>query len=187
MSRAVGVDLSDRKSHYCVLNEEGVVIEEGSIQSTPASFKSHFGVLESSLIAIEVGVHSRGESRAQRMRSLGDCCKSYPAEAHSREQQKERSCKGVSFLLAAVCSALHRTRQGFAPPHKEHAPLTEPAQRTETIYASKKEKLVDPRPNGFGGLISPTMQGGFDSQDIAAHIQITLSLSSVLSRTSTYI
>jgi transposase len=68
MSRVVGIDLGDRKSHYCVLNEDGVVIEEGSVQSTPAAFKAHFEVLESSLIALEVGVHSRWVSRV-----LADC------------------------------------------------------------------------------------------------------------------
>ena len=68
MSRVVGIDLGDRKSHYCVLDEDGRVIEEGSVQSTPAAFKAHFGVLESNLIAIEVGVHSRWASRV-----LGEC------------------------------------------------------------------------------------------------------------------
>ena len=47
MSRVVGIDLGDRKSHYCVLDEDGRVFEEGSVQSTPAAFKAHFGVLES--------------------------------------------------------------------------------------------------------------------------------------------
>jgi len=54
------------------------------------------------------------------------------------------------FLLAVVCSALRRTRQGFAAPHTEHAPLTEPAQCMKTIYASKKEKLVDITPASHG-------------------------------------
>jgi len=68
MSRVVGIDLGDRKGHYCVLNEDGAVIEEGSVQSTPAAFKAHFEVLESSLSALEVGVHSRWVSRV-----LADC------------------------------------------------------------------------------------------------------------------
>jgi len=51
-----------------VLNEDGVVIEEGTVQSTPAAFSKHFGVLESSLIAMEVGVHSRWASRV-----VGEC------------------------------------------------------------------------------------------------------------------
>ena len=68
MNRVVGIDLGDRKSHYCVLNQDGLMMEEGSLASTPAAFKAHFGALESSLIALEVGVHSRWVSRA-----LSDC------------------------------------------------------------------------------------------------------------------
>jgi len=68
----------------------------------------------------------------------------------SYQQRAATGSKGLTFLLAVVCSALRRTRQGFAPPHREHAPLTEPAQRTEQIYASKKEKLVDINPASHG-------------------------------------
>jgi predicted NBD/HSP70 family sugar kinase len=38
MKRVVGIDLGDRKSHYCALNDDGLVIEEGSVPSTPAAF-----------------------------------------------------------------------------------------------------------------------------------------------------
>jgi hypothetical protein len=57
LNRAVRIDPGDRKSHYCGLNEDGVVIEEGLIKSSPAAFKTHLGVLGSCLIAIGVGVH----------------------------------------------------------------------------------------------------------------------------------
>src|SRR5208283_2342446 len=66
MSRVIGIDLGDRKSNYCVLNEDGVIVEEGTVQSTPAAFSKHFGILEPCLIAMEVGVHSRWASRVIR-------------------------------------------------------------------------------------------------------------------------
>lgn len=69
MRRVIGIDLGDKKSHYCVLSEDGVVVEEGTVQSTPAAFKAHFEVLTSSLIAMEVGVHSRWANRV--LRELG--------------------------------------------------------------------------------------------------------------------
>jgi transposase len=69
MDRVIGIDLGDKKSHYCVLGEGGVVVEEGTVVSTPAAFNAHFGVLASSLIAMEVGVHSRWASRV--LRELG--------------------------------------------------------------------------------------------------------------------
>jgi transposase len=66
MERTIGIDLGDRKSHYCVLNEHGAVIEEGCVQSTPAAFLKHFGALQVSLVAVEVGAHSRWVSRVLR-------------------------------------------------------------------------------------------------------------------------
>ena len=39
--KKVGLDLGDRFSHYCLLNEEGEVIEEGRMQSTETAFR-HF-------------------------------------------------------------------------------------------------------------------------------------------------
>ena len=66
MERTIGIDLGDRKSHYCVLNEAGAVVEEGPVQSTPAAFLKHFGALQASLIAVEVGAHSRWASHVLR-------------------------------------------------------------------------------------------------------------------------
>ena len=66
MGRIIGIDLGDRKSHYCVLDERGTVVEEGSVQTTPEVFAKQFGLLCTSLIAIEVGVHSRWVSQVLR-------------------------------------------------------------------------------------------------------------------------
>ena len=38
----MGLDMGDRFSHYCLLNEEGDVAEEGRMQSTEAAFRRHF-------------------------------------------------------------------------------------------------------------------------------------------------
>ena len=38
----VGLDLGDRYSRYCLLNEECEVVEEGRIQSTETAFRRHF-------------------------------------------------------------------------------------------------------------------------------------------------
>ena len=37
----MGLDMGDRFSHYCLLNEEGDVFEEGRLQSTEAAFRRH--------------------------------------------------------------------------------------------------------------------------------------------------
>ena len=63
MGKVIGIDLGDRRSHYCVLNEDGIVIEEGAVQSTPAAFSKQFAIFESCRIAVEVCAHSRWASR----------------------------------------------------------------------------------------------------------------------------
>ncbi|MDE3149778.1 MAG: IS110 family transposase [Acidobacteriota bacterium] len=65
----VGLDLGDRYSHYCLLNEEGEVIEEGRIQSTEASFRRHFEGEPRQRIALECGTHSPWVSRL--LKTLG--------------------------------------------------------------------------------------------------------------------
>jgi transposase len=55
----VGLDLGDRRSHYCVLNSTGEVISEGSLSSNPTAFRAHFSGVKRCRIALEVGAHSR--------------------------------------------------------------------------------------------------------------------------------
>jgi transposase len=59
----VGLDLGDRRSHYCLLNEDREVVEEGRIQSTEAAFRHHFEGEPRLRIALECGTHSPWVSR----------------------------------------------------------------------------------------------------------------------------
>ena len=38
----LGLDMGDRYSHYCLLNADGDVVEEGRMQSTEAALRRHF-------------------------------------------------------------------------------------------------------------------------------------------------
>jgi transposase len=40
--RTVGVDLGDRSSHYCVLNEDGEAMEEGRVRTSKEAFRKHW-------------------------------------------------------------------------------------------------------------------------------------------------
>jgi transposase len=59
----IGLDLGDRESHYCILDSEGTVIEEGRLSTTESGFRRRFAGLERAVIAIEVGTHSPWVSR----------------------------------------------------------------------------------------------------------------------------
>jgi transposase len=65
----VGLDLGDRYSHYCLLNEDSEVVEEGRIQSTEASLRRHFEGEPRLRIALEAGTHSPWVSRL--LKALG--------------------------------------------------------------------------------------------------------------------
>jgi transposase len=59
----VGIDLGDRTSRYCSLDEEGVVIGEASTPTTKAGIAKVFGAMARCRIALEVGGHSPWVSR----------------------------------------------------------------------------------------------------------------------------
>src|ERR1700741_4608225 len=65
----IGLDLGDRWSFYCVMDEAGQVIVEQKLPTTPEAVKQTFGRIPRSLIALETGTHSPWVSRL--LRELG--------------------------------------------------------------------------------------------------------------------
>src|SRR5215203_3907797 len=64
-SMTVGIDLGDKYSHLCLLdNESGEVLEEGRLRTTPEALRRRFSSEQQPLrIAIEAGTHSPWVSR----------------------------------------------------------------------------------------------------------------------------
>jgi len=54
----VGVDLGDRFSRYCVLDEQGQILEEDTIATTGRAFRKLFSDRPAACVVIEVGTHS---------------------------------------------------------------------------------------------------------------------------------
>lgn len=67
-SLTIGIDLGDRWGHYCVLDAEGEVVEEGRLRMTRSAFTAHFSGPRAR-VAIETGAHSAWIS--QHLSSLG--------------------------------------------------------------------------------------------------------------------
>src|ERR1022692_1626172 len=59
----IGLDLGDRSSWYCVLDEAGEVISEQKVSTTPKAMQEVFGGMPRSRIALETGMHSPWVSR----------------------------------------------------------------------------------------------------------------------------
>jgi len=62
-SLTVGIDLGDRSSRYCILNQEGEVVTAGAVATTKKDLSRVFGALRHSRLALEVGTHSPWVSR----------------------------------------------------------------------------------------------------------------------------
>jgi transposase len=59
----IGLDLGDRSSWYCVLDEAGSVLLEQRVSTTPKALREVFGGMPGSRIALETGTHSPWISR----------------------------------------------------------------------------------------------------------------------------
>src|SRR6202162_1373123 len=59
----IGLDQGDRSSWYCVLDEQGEVVLEQRLGTTPKAIKEGFGGMPRSRIALETGTHSPWVSR----------------------------------------------------------------------------------------------------------------------------
>jgi len=59
----IGLDLGDRWSFYCVMDEAGQIILEQTLPTTPEAMKQTFGKIPRCLLALETGTHSPWVSR----------------------------------------------------------------------------------------------------------------------------
>ena len=59
----IGLDLGDRSSWYCVLDERGELVLEQKLSTMPKAMEEVFGGMPRSRIALETGTHSLWVSR----------------------------------------------------------------------------------------------------------------------------
>jgi transposase len=62
-ARTIGMDLGDRYTQLCVLDDGGEVVEEGRVRTTRAALKQRLEGVERSRVVLEVGPHSPWISR----------------------------------------------------------------------------------------------------------------------------
>jgi transposase len=69
----IGLDLGDRSSCYCVLDETGCIVNEQTVSTTAKAPQAVFGAMPRRRIALETGMHSPWISRllAGRNREFG--------------------------------------------------------------------------------------------------------------------
>ncbi len=59
----VGIDLGDKVSRVCVLDQDGAIIEESSVRTTDGALRQRFAAMPPTRVALEAGTHSPWVSR----------------------------------------------------------------------------------------------------------------------------
>ncbi|HEV2987864.1 MAG TPA: IS110 family transposase [Candidatus Angelobacter sp.] len=63
INSTIGIDLGDRWSRYCIVDQTGAIAKEDRVRSTVAALEECFGPIPSTRIIIEAGTHSPWVSR----------------------------------------------------------------------------------------------------------------------------
>src|SRR5450631_371804 len=117
----IGLDLGDKSSYYCVLDEAGDVLLEQRLSTTPKAMRDVFGSMPSCRIALETGTHSPWVSRL--LSELGH----EAIVAHARSvrligESKRKDDRLDAFTLARLvridpqllCPVKHRSAEAQA-------------------------------------------------------------------------
>ena len=54
----IGLDLGDRQTHYCILDDRGEIAAAGQLETTTGEIEAYFRFIPRSRVALEVGTHS---------------------------------------------------------------------------------------------------------------------------------
>jgi transposase len=148
----IGLDLGDKKSHYCVLNKDGIVIEESSIPTNPESMEKHFRQYPSSLVALEVSTHSRWVSQ------LLQRCGHEPLVANANKvklisKSNRKNDRVDARTLARLARADRELLHAIQHRSEEAQGVLALLRARETLVAARTQMI-----NCVRGLIKPTGQ-----------------------------
>jgi len=102
-----GLDLGDRSSWYCLLDEAGEVLREQKLGTTPKAMREVFGSMPRCRIALETGMHSPWVSRC--LSELGH--EVIVAHARNVRREMEKVDNQVAAPAETRTPNLHRANQ----------------------------------------------------------------------------
>jgi transposase len=101
ITRVVGMDVSDRYSHLCVLGLDGEVEEESKVPTTPHGLRRRFSEMDRVRVALEVGTHSPWMGRL--LEELGhEVILANPRRVRSIYQSNDKSDRVDAEMLARL-------------------------------------------------------------------------------------
>jgi transposase len=145
----IGMDLGDKTSRYCALNEQGEVAGEGSVATTRKGMTEKFGGLDRCRLAMEVGTHSPWVSRL--LTSWGhevivaNARQVRPIRHRSEQAQEHLLAIRVRAALVDARTSLVNAARGFAKASGERLPVCDAdaldVQKLDALPAGLKERL----------------------------------------------
>jgi transposase len=97
----VGIDVGDTHSNLCLLDNDGTVIEESKLRTTPSALRRHLERLPSCRVVIEVGSQSPWLSRL--VRELGhECITANPFKVRLIAQGAQKNDRSDAETLARL-------------------------------------------------------------------------------------
>lgn len=100
-ARTIGIDLGDRTASYCVLDEEGRVVQDGTVRMDPRAFTVEFGSLVPGRAVIEASGQSQWVARC--LRGLGhEVIVANPRQVHLISKSERKSDRNDALLLARL-------------------------------------------------------------------------------------
>lgn len=101
ITRVVGMDVSDRYSHLCILGMDGEVEEESKVPTTYLGIKRRFSQMDRVRVALEVGTHSPWMGRL--LKEFGhEVILANPRKVRSISQSNDKSDRVDAEMLARL-------------------------------------------------------------------------------------
>jgi len=95
----IGVDLGDRKSHICEIDESAQIVKETSIPTTQDGVEGYFAGRESCRVVLEAGTHSPWFSR--QVKALGhEDVVANPSKLYGKQRRTKRNDRSDARYLA---------------------------------------------------------------------------------------
>lgn len=99
----MGIDVGDRYSHLCLVDDAGEVVERDRVRSTEAAFRRHFEDVPRLRIALECGTHSPWMSRL--LKQLGHQvivanARKIPTITESESKNDDRDAEQLALMAA---------------------------------------------------------------------------------------
>ena len=116
----IGLDLGDRKSHYCSVDASGAIVESGTVVTSAAALRAVFASHPDARVVLEVSTHSPWIARL--LESLGcEVLVANPSAMYGPRRRRKRNDRMDAEFLA---------RQGRADPTLLH-PVRHRSERAQ--------------------------------------------------------